>query len=68
MKHEGYGHGYQYAHDEPDKVADMECLPPSLAGREYYQPTDEGFEKRLRARMEEIRGIKSRRAPDAAKP
>jgi putative ATPase len=68
MKHEGYGHGYQYAHDEPDKVADMECLPPSLAGRRYYQPTDEGFEKRLRARMDEIRAIKSRRPADSGKP
>src|ERR1700674_1712233 len=38
MKHEGYGHGYQYAHDTADKVADMDCLPPSLAGRKYYQP------------------------------
>jgi putative ATPase len=62
MKHEGYGSGYQYAHDVPEKVADMDCLPPSLAGRRYYQPTEEGLEKRLRARMEEIRGIKSRRA------
>jgi putative ATPase len=68
MKHEGYGRGYQYAHDEPDKVADMECLPPSLADRQYYQPTDEGFEKRLRARMEEIRAIKSRRPADSGKP
>ena len=68
MKHEGYGSGYQYAHDEPDKVADMECLPPSLAGRQYYQPTDEGIEKRLRARMEEIRAIKSRRPADSGKP
>jgi putative ATPase len=68
MKHEGYGRGYQYAHDEPDKVADMECLPPSLAGRQYYQPTDEGLEKRLRARMEEIRAVKSRRPADSGKP
>ncbi len=68
MRHEGYGRGYQYAHDEPDKVADMDCLPPSLSGRRYYQPTDEGLEQRLRARMEEIRNIKSRRASDSTKP
>src|SRR5579883_3049164 len=67
-RHEGYGRGYQYAHDEPDKVADMDCLPPSLSGRRYYQPTDEGLEQRLRARMEEIRNIKSRRASDLTKP
>ena len=68
MRHEGYGRGYEYAHDVPDKVADMECLPPSLAGRRYYQPGDEGFEQRLRARMEQIRGIKSRRTSGAEKP
>jgi putative ATPase len=61
MKHEGYGRGYQYAHDEPDKVANMPCLPENLAGRRYYQPTDQGLEQRLRARMEEIRKIQSRR-------
>ena len=60
MKHEGYGRGYQYAHDEPDKVANMPCLPENLAGRRYYQPTDQGLEQRLRARMEEIRKIQSR--------
>ena len=68
MRHEGYGRGYEYAHDVPDKVADMECLPPSLAGRRYYQPGDEGLEQRLRARMEQIRGIKSRRTSGAERP
>jgi putative ATPase len=67
MRHEGYGRGYQYAHDVPDKVADMECLPPSLAERRYYRPSEEGFEQRLRERMEEIRGIKSRRGSEPAK-
>jgi putative ATPase len=64
MKNQGYGRGYEYAHDVEDKVADMECLPPSLAGRQYYQPTQEGLEQRLRARMEEIRRIKSGRTPN----
>jgi putative ATPase len=59
MRHQGYGRGYQYAHDVPEKVADMDCLPESLADRHYYQPTEEGFEQRLRARMEEIRRIRS---------
>jgi putative ATPase len=63
MRHEGYGKGYQYAHDEPEKIADMTCLPESLLGRRYYQPTDQGFEERLRARMEEIRRIQTRHAP-----
>lgn len=59
MRELDYGKGYQYAHDEEGRVADMECLPPSLAGRRYYQPTGEGREKLLRERMEEIRRVKA---------
>ena len=61
MKNIGYGKGYQYAHDVEDKVTGMTCLPDSLAGRSYYHPTDQGFEARLRQRMEEIRRIKEKR-------
>lgn len=53
----GYGKGYQYAHDSEEKVTDMTCLPDSLADRVYYKPTDQGFENRIRQRMEEIRRI-----------
>ncbi len=60
MKNIGYGKGYAYAHDLEEKVADMACLPESLAGKTYYRPTDQGFEARLRARMEEIRRIKAK--------
>ncbi|HUK52016.1 MAG TPA: replication-associated recombination protein A, partial [Candidatus Binatia bacterium] len=60
MKKEGYGRGYQYAHDYEDKVTDMECLPDSLRGRRYYQPTDQGLEARLRQRMEEIARLKAK--------
>jgi len=49
-----YGKGYRYAHDEHGAVSDMECLPPGLMGRKYYQPTDRGREKMLQQRMEEI--------------
>ena len=58
MKSIGYGKGYQYAHDEEGKVADMECLPESFRGRSYYHPTAEGREKLLAQRMEEIRRIR----------
>ena len=51
----GYGKGYQYAHDIEGKVADMQCLPDNLSGRIYYQPTNEGIEKRIRERLEEIK-------------
>ena len=58
MKGLGYGKGYQYAHDVEGKVADMECLPESLRGRLYYHPTNEGMEKRIRERLDEIKKIK----------
>ena len=59
MKELDYGKGYRYAHDEEGRVADMDCLPDSLKGRSYYKPTQEGREKLLAQRMEEIRRIKS---------
>ena len=57
MKHVGYGKGYQYAHDTEEKVTDMMCLPDSLLGRVYYQPTEQGFEARIRQKLDEIRKI-----------
>ena len=64
MKNVGYGKGYQYAHDAQEKVTNMPCLPANLAGRTYYQPTEQGFEQRLRQRLDEIGKI---RAQGAAK-
>ncbi|MGH9335521.1 MAG: replication-associated recombination protein A, partial [Vicinamibacteria bacterium] len=66
MKSWGYGKGYDYAHDHEEKTTAMECLPERLRDRRYYRPTDEGFEKRLKARMEEIARIKEafRKAED----
>jgi putative ATPase len=61
MKGLGYGKEYQYAHDTEAKVADMQCLPDSLRDRVYYRPTNEGVEKRIRERLEEIKKLK--RAP-----
>ncbi len=60
MRHVGYGKGYQYAHDAEEKVTNMPCLPESLAGRTYYKPTDQGFEARIRQRLEEIRRIQKK--------
>jgi putative ATPase len=59
MKSWGYGEGYQHAHKFEDAVVDMDCLPPSLAGRRYYHPTERGIEKRIAERMEEIRKKRS---------
>lgn len=49
-----YGEGYQFAHDTEDKLTDMQCLPDSLAGRKYYQPTTQGSEARVKERLEQI--------------
>jgi putative ATPase len=61
LKAWGYGTGYQHAHQFEDAMVDMECLPPSLAGRRYYFPTDRGLEKRIAERLEEIRKAKVKR-------
>jgi putative ATPase len=58
MKQWGYSEGYQHAHKFADAVVDMECLPPSLAGRQYYFPTDRGVEKRIAERLEELRKLR----------
>jgi len=61
MKDLAYGKGYRYAHDEADAVADMSCLPPALDGRKYYQPTERGFEKEIKRRLDGWEEIKRRR-------
>jgi putative ATPase len=52
MKELDYGKGYKYAHSEAEGVADMDCLPPSLSGKTYYQPTERGFEDTIRKRIQ----------------
>lgn len=54
MQQLDYGKGYQYAHDARDKLTTMQCLPDSLLGRRYYQPTEEGVEGRFKTRLESI--------------
>jgi len=54
MKELGYGKGYIYAHDTEDKLSNMQCLPDSLAGKKYYEPTAQGQESRVKERMEQI--------------
>ncbi len=58
MKDEGYGRGYAYAHDDPDGVTGMDCLPPALAGRRYYRPTARGYEKEVARRLDAWRALK----------
>ena len=61
MKDLAYGKGYQYAHNEADAVADMSCLPPALEGRKYYEPTERGFEKEIKRRLDGWAEIKKTR-------
>jgi putative ATPase len=60
MKDLGYGKDYQYAHDEAEGVASMDCLPDRLLGRRYYHPTDRGSEANLAERLEAARRIRGR--------
>src|SRR5437016_7155416 len=61
MKDLEYGKGYQYAHDEAAGVSDMTCLPAALEGRQYYQPTEHGFEREIRRRIDLWAASKKRR-------
>ena len=54
MKELDYGKGYIYAHDTEEKLSAMQCLPDSLKGKRYYEPTDEGAEGKVKERLEEI--------------
>lgn len=50
-----YGKGYQYAHDTEEKLTNMQCLPDSLADREYYIPTGQGREADFQKRLEQVK-------------
>lgn len=58
MKELEYGKGYQYAHNTDEKLTNMQCLPDSLLGREYYLPTEQGVEGRYKTRLEQIKAWK----------
>lgn len=55
MQELNYGKGYQYAHNTAEKLTNMHCLPDSLLGTEYYKPTTQGLEARVKARLDEIK-------------
>ncbi len=61
MKHWGYGSGYQHAHNFEDALPEMECLPESLAGTIFYEPTSRGAEQRISERLAEIRKRKKQK-------
>ena len=65
MKAEGYGTGYEYAHDHDDAVTALDCLPDRLRGKRFYRPTDRGHERELAARIEAWRVTRSRMKEEA---
>ena len=67
MKQMGYASGYKHAHRERDAVTDMQCLPLELAGSTFYEPTERGFEQRLRERMIWLAERRAKVAPDDSK-
>ena len=52
MRNLGYGTGYQYPHDYPDHFIEEEYLPENLRGRIYYRPSEQGFEREIKKRLE----------------
>ena len=67
MRELDYGKGYIYAHDTAEKVADMDCLPESLTGKRYYEPTESGSEARAKARLDAVRAWKEARRKEREK-
>jgi putative ATPase len=65
MKDLDYAKGYKYAHNEEDAIADMSCLPSALEGRKYYDPTERGFEKEIKRRLDGWEAIKKKRRDEA---
>ena len=60
MKGLGYGAGYVYAHDTDEGVGGLDCLPDSLQGTRFYQPTERGFEAELGRRLESFQALRKK--------
>jgi putative ATPase len=65
MKDVGYGRGYRYAHDEPEGVGGIECLPDRLRGTRYYRPGTAGKEAELSRRLEEVMEKRRKKSADS---
>jgi putative ATPase len=63
----GYGKGYQYPHDFPDHFVEEEYLPENLKGKIYYHPSDQGFEREIKKRLEDWRWKKREKEGKNAK-
>ena len=61
MRELHYGEGYQYAHDTEEKLTRMQCLPESLQGKKYYEPTGEGQEEKIKEKLEQIEKFRNKK-------
>ena len=68
MKDLGYGKDYQYPHDFPNHFVEEEYLPENLKGRTYYRPTEQGFEKEIKRRLEDWRKRKKEKGGGSSQP
>ena len=60
MKELGYGKGYKYAHNFEDAITDLSCLPDSLQGTRFYEPTERGFEAEVKKRLQQWEEAKNK--------
>ena len=67
MKELDYGKGYKYPHDYPDHFVEEEYLPENLKGKIYYHPSDQGFEKEVKKRLEYWRRRKNNQREEKEK-
>ena len=63
MEDLGYGKDYKYPHDYPDHFVEEEYLPENLKGRTYYHPTEQGFEKEIKKRLEYLEKEENGKGP-----
>jgi len=61
MKEVGYGKDYKYPHKYENAVVEQNHMPPELTGRVYYNPTDRGFEEKIKKRLERWKELKKER-------
>jgi putative ATPase len=68
MRDLGYGSGYRYPHDYEGALAEQDYLPEDLLERRYYQPSERGYEIRIREYLQRARQVRSRTAPKPPNP
>jgi len=68
MKEMDYGKGYKYAHDYPEHFVEQQNLPDSLEGKQYYTPSDQGYEKQITNRLKSWRPEKKGQAKPSPPP